>query len=223
MGGALRAVGAAHSQWVAGRRVRVLSAALAKRVPPGARLLDIGCGDGEVGAQIARLAHGVRVEGVEVKPRPSCRIPCRAFDGRSLPCADASFDGCLLVDVLHHAEDLRGLLREAARASGRFLLLKDHICESRTDFATLRFMDWVGNAPHGVALPYNYQSRAQWTEHFRECGLRVCDWTESLPLYPFPFSLAFNRQLHFIALLEVAERPARITRESSAHAARSNP
>lgn len=222
MGGALRVVGAAHSRWVVGRRVRVLSEALAKRVPPGARLLDIGCGDGQIGAQISRLARGVTVEGVEVKPRASCGIPCRGFDGRTLPFPNASFDGCLLVDVLHHAEDLRGLLREAARACGRFVLIKDHVSESRADFATLRFMDWVGNAPHGVALRYNYQSRAQWTEHFRECGLRVRDWTESLPLYAFPFSLVFTRQLHFIALLEAADGPAGIGGESPAYAARSN-
>lgn len=205
MGSTLRVVGAAHARWVAGRRVRLLSEALAKRVPPGARLLDIGCGDGQVGAQISRLAPGITVEGVEVKPRPSCGIPCRAFDGRMLPFPSGSFDGCLLVDVLHHVEDLRGLLREAARASGGFLLIKDHISESRADFATLRFMDWAGNAPHGIALPYNYQSRAQWAEHFRECGLRVRNWTESLPLYPFPFSLVFNRRLHFIALLEAVD------------------
>ena len=28
---------------------------------------------------------------------------------------------------------------------------------------TLRFMDWIGNARHGVALPYNYWSAQEWT------------------------------------------------------------
>jgi hypothetical protein len=58
------------------------------------------------------------------------------------------------VDVLHHTDDVTVLLREAARVGRIFVLLKDHLCENLRDNATLRFMDWMGNRPHGGGLIY---------------------------------------------------------------------
>jgi len=81
-------------------------------------------------------------------------------------------------------------------------LIKDHLSESRFDFKTLQFMDWVGNRPHGVALPYNYKSRAEWDRYFLRASLTVQNWCDRIPIYPFPFSALFGRGLHFIAMLE---------------------
>jgi len=200
----LTQIGRWHDVLVHQRRVRVLARMLAAWIPPSSKVLDIGCGDGTVGSLIAGFSPGISIEGVEVAARPSCRIPCREFDGSSLPCADGAFDLCVLVDVLHHTADVRSLLREAARASRRHVLIKDHLDENGLDRATLRLMDWVGNRPHGVVLPYNYQSRAEWQSHFAACGLREVNSTSNIPLYPAPFSWVFGRKLHFIALLEKA-------------------
>ena len=67
----------------------------------------------------------------------------------------------------------------------------------------LRFMDWVGNRAHGVALPYNYLSQARWSSMFASLGLRQARSERRIPIYPTPFSWVFGRSLHFIALLEV--------------------
>jgi SAM-dependent methyltransferase len=191
-----------HRALVFGRRARVLSEALTPLIPVGAHsVLDIGCGDGTIASLIAERRPELAVEGVEVIPRPSCRVPCRAFDGAKLPFPDRSFDVCLFVDVLHHTTDVTQLLREAARVSRTCVVLKDHLAESSFDHATLRAMDWVGNRPHGVTLTYNYQSRSQWHEHFTACGLQSAELSTNLPLYPFPFSLLFGRKLHFVAQL----------------------
>lgn len=191
-----------HRALVFGRRARVLSEALAPLIPANARsVLDIGCGDGTIASLIAACRPDLAVEGVEVIPRPSCRVPCRAFDGEKLPFPDGSFDVCLFVDVLHHTTDVTQLLREAVRVSRTCVVLKDHLSESSFDHATLRGMDWVGNRPHGVTLTYNYQSRIQWEEHFSACGLRATQLSTALPIYPFPFSQLFGRKLHFVAQL----------------------
>ena len=191
-----------HRALVFGRRARVLAEALAPLIPADARsVLDIGCGDGTIASLIAERRPDLAVEGVEVIPRPSCRVPCRAFDGAKLPFPDRSFDVCVFVDVLHHTTDLTQLLREAARVSRTCVVLKDHLSESSFDHATLRAMDWIGNRPHGVTLTYNYQSRIQWQRHFATCGLRATQVSSDLPLYPFPFSKIFGRRLHFVAQL----------------------
>jgi len=195
----------AHWRAVSGRRVQVLARLLASRIPPNAEVLDIGCGDGAIANTIKSHNPGLSIKGIEFAPRPTCLIECLPFDGAAIPHPSASFDVCMFVDVLHHAPDAQGiarLLSEACRVSRRFVLIKDHLSENRFDFRTLQVMDWVGNRPHGVVLPYNYQSRAQWDRYFSSADLAVREWHDQIALYPFPFSALFGRRLHYIALLE---------------------
>ncbi len=198
-------MGSWHRAFVFERRTRVLAEMLAAQIPERASVLDIGCGDGAIAGVIAQLRPDISIQGVEFLVRPECKIECRAFDGASLPFPDGSFDVCLFVDVLHHTPDPAILLREAARVSRSFVLLKDHLDENIFDDVTLRFMDWVGNRPHGVVLTYNYQSRRQWAEYFSRCGLAVTTWTTRVPLYPPPVSLVAGRGLHFVSLLRKAK------------------
>lgn len=194
-------ISSCHKALVSGRRTRVLAELLAAKLPQRAAVLDVGCGDGAIGSVIASLRPDVSIQGVEYLVRPGCKIECQSFDGSTLPFSDASFDVCLFVDVLHHTQDPAVLLREATRVTRSFVLLKDHLDENILDDLTLRFMDWVGNRPHGVVLPYNYKSRKQWTEYFLKCGLKEENWTSKVPLYPWPFSVVVGRGLHFVALL----------------------
>jgi len=191
-----------HRTFVFQRRTRVLAEILAKQIPQGASVLDIGCGDGTIGSLIKGLRPDISIQGVEFLVRPECKIECRVFDGAALPFPDASFDVCLFVDVLHHTQDPAILLQEAARVSRSFVLLKDHLVENILDDATLRLMDWVGNRPHGVVLTYNYQSRREWEEFFARCGLAETNWITRLPLYGPPMSLVAGRGLHFVSLLK---------------------
>ncbi len=191
-----------HHASVHVRRTHVLAETLAKQIPPGASVLDIGCGDGSIASLIAKQRPDITIQGVEFLVRPECKIACQPFDGLSLPFPNRSFDVCQLVDVLHHTNDVRILLREAARVARGFVLLKDHLNDQFLADTTLRFMDWVGNRPHGVPLPYNYQSRRRWKEHFAACGLEEAHWTTEVPLYPAPFSLIFGREMNFVALLK---------------------
>jgi SAM-dependent methyltransferase len=195
-------VGRSHHSLVYGRRVRVLAKFLAANIPVNSSVLDIGCGDGTIGGLIQSAVSSAQIRGIEIAERPACRIPCVPFDGLHIPFPDASFDVCMFVDVLHHTSNIRGLLAEASRVSRRFLLIKDHRSEGPVDFYTLKLMDWIGNRPHGVVLPNNYQSRSQWDTYFAGAGLSLKVCQDHIPLYPFPFSGIFGRTLHFVALLE---------------------
>jgi SAM-dependent methyltransferase len=195
-------VARSHQSLVFGRRAHVLAGLLATNVPPNSSLLDIGCGDGTISSLIQAAIPTAKIQGIEVAERPACRIPCRPFDGLHIPFPDATFDICMFVDVLHHTTHIREVLAEASRVSRRFLLIKDHLSESLLDFYTLKFMDWIGNRPHGVVLPNNYQSRSQWDAFFAGGRLDLNAWQDQVPLYPFPFNRVFGRKLHFVALLE---------------------
>jgi SAM-dependent methyltransferase len=189
-----------HGGMIFQRRLRVLSQALAEHMPASAKVLDIGAGSGEMGQAILAHRPDVNMRGIDVFVRPKTAYPVDAFDGLRIPHADNSFDACFFVDVLHHTKDPLTLLLEAARVAP-VVIIKDHLREGLLAEETLRAMDWVGNARHGVVLPYNYWNRLQWHAAFERASLSVDGWQETMPLYVGPLQWVFGRSLHFVTKL----------------------
>ena len=196
------AIGVAHERLVYDRRIDVLARHLVELIPRDATVLDVGSGDGSLAKRILSARADLRISGVDVMVRPNTHIPVQPFDGVRLPFSDDAFDVVMMVDVLHHAAEQGALLREVRRVAKRRVVIKDHYADGVLASATLRFMDWVGNARHGVALPYAYWSAGRWRKELAAAGLRVVDERSRLGLYPWPASLLFDRGLHFIAVLE---------------------
>jgi len=191
-----------HESCVYGRRVRCLSDHLARLVPAACSLLDIGCGDGKLAQLLLEKRPDLRIEGVDVLVRKKTWLPVKPFDGTNLPYSDSSFDGVMLIDVLHHTLDPLPLLRQALRVSRRWLIVKDHVLQGPGAALRLRFMDYVGNARHTVALPYNYQSTSEWSALYRCLNVKVSAEVTDLGLYPWPFDYVFGAGLHFVVLLD---------------------
>jgi SAM-dependent methyltransferase len=197
------AVGLLHDKLVFSRRAKVLATEFATVLPDALTVLDVGCGDGLIDRLICQQRPELSITGVDVLVRPQTHIAVQQFDGVHLPFEDKSFDVVLFTDVLHHTEDPEVLLREAKRVARLALVLKDHTKEGFLAYLTLRFMDWVGNARHGVALPYNYWTHSRWMSALRSLGLTVQFWKGALGLYPRPARWLFDRRLHFVARIAV--------------------
>lgn len=192
-----------HRELVMARRVRQLAMNLATVIPDEVvSLLDVGAGTGELACAIHQLRPDLDISGVDVYIRPKTLIPVRKYDGSRLPFDDASMDAVMAVDVLHHCKDPISVLRECARVSREWIIIKDHTADKLGDKQILRFMDWVGNRAHGVELPYNYLSTTEWAKAFRDAGLASYRQINTLGLYPFPFSLIFDGSLHCLHLLK---------------------
>lgn len=194
-------LGRTHGKLVHSRRVERLSDELSKLFPQGASILDVGCGDGLVSSLIKAKRPDVEVRGIDIMVRGATHIPVTEFDGMTIPLPDKSVDAVLFVDVLHHTEDPMIMLREAKRVSRGSIIMKDHTDDGFLSNATLTFMDWVGNKPHGVVLPYNYWKHDTWKRAIAELGLTTEVWKTDLKLYPMPADMLFGRSLHFIARL----------------------
>jgi SAM-dependent methyltransferase len=190
-----------HAAYWASRRVEVLGEHLDKLIPPQASLLDVGCGDGLLTRHLGARRSDLELRGMDVAIRPGASIPIELFDGKTIPAPDASFDCTLLVDALHHCRHPEDLLAEASRVSRKHLLIKDHLLSGWLAGPTLRFMDRIGNARHGVDLPHHYWKETTWRRVWKELNLEVAAFQVDLKLYPPPFGLLFDRGLHFIALL----------------------
>jgi SAM-dependent methyltransferase len=197
---------AVHERAVLQRRVVRLAELLSDFLPQNAHVLDVGSGDGQIDALLLRKRPDLSIEGVDVGVREATGIPVKPFDGKTLPYPDSSFDTVMFVDVLHHTTDPLILLREAARVARKSVVLKDHTREGIAAGARLRFMDYVGNARHGVALPFNYWTVEQWRDAERTLGLSKAKEIRKLNMYPWPAEYFFGARLHFVASYDVPIR-----------------
>jgi SAM-dependent methyltransferase len=201
-----------HEKFVKSRRVGALTASLAPLFPSGARVLDVGCGDGLLAEAIQRQRSDLRFEGIDVIARPDARIPVTVFDGAGLPFSDGAFDVVLFADVLHHTANAEALLRDARRVARQAVVIKDHCADGFLAWETLSFMDRVGNARFGVALPHLYLRWEEWQEMFRRVGVAVTTLRRHLALYPPPLTWLFDRSLHFVAVVVRSGIPSAATR-----------
>ncbi|MBA3059348.1 MAG: methionine biosynthesis protein MetW [Gammaproteobacteria bacterium] len=99
--------------------------ALAQLVPEGARVLDLGCGDGAMLAHLQRTrgcsGYGIEIDDANVLAcvkRGVNVIQLNLDEGLSL-FEDASFDVVLQIDTLQHLRNAEVMLRETVRV-GRF-------------------------------------------------------------------------------------------------------
>jgi SAM-dependent methyltransferase len=200
------ALGAAHSRLVFGRRVRALVEGIDAMLPRDvASLVDVGCGDGSIGAAILARRPGLTYRGLDVMARATGTVAVEVFDGRVLPLPDRSVDAVMFVDVLHHAEDPGALLAEARRVARRCVIVKDHLADRPLATTVLSLMDWVGNRPHGVTMTWEYWGHRRWGEAWRAAGLRPARVEHRLGLYAPPLRPLFEWGLHHLTLLVPAE------------------
>jgi SAM-dependent methyltransferase len=189
----------------------ILSDLIGRKLGGYAKVLDVGCGDGKIDSLIMQKSERqfgrgcLEIFGVDVLVRDATYIPVLEFDGNVLPFKDDEFDAVTFIDVLHHIDDPINILFEAKRVSKNAIIIKDHFREGLFAKSTLKFMDYVGNAHYGVRLPYNYMTKGEWEGLFVKLGMSVKGLDTKLHLYKFPFSLIFDRKLHFIASLQENE------------------
>ncbi len=161
-----------HTKFIAPGRVRRLTELLVPYLKDCSSILDLGAGNGNIAKNIKEKT-GVTVVGVDMIARPNTPIPIRRYDGRRLPFEDNSFDCVMLVDVLHHDPDMGAVIAEAKRVATKYILIKDHYWNTKLDLLLLKICDWIGNAPYGVPVPYNFRKMAEWEKLFKEKKLFV--------------------------------------------------
>ena len=162
---------------------------IAGLVPRGSRVLDLGCGDGELLAYLLRergcTGYGVEIADANVHAamqRGVDVIQLNLDEGLSL-FDDASFDVVLQLDTLQHLKNTERMLRETARV-GRIGIV------SFPNFAHWpnRLRVASGRMPVTKTLPYQWYDTpnirvgtlADFEVLARTCGLRV---TESFGLH----------------------------------------
>ena len=95
---------------------------------PGARVLDVGCGAGQVVGRLTEAgfeAYGVDVSEPNIERAKRFNARCQFYDGKHLPFADAYFASAGALNVLEHVEEPETFITELVRVvepGGRVLI-----------------------------------------------------------------------------------------------------
>jgi len=146
---------------------------VAPHLDRGMSVLDVGCGEGYVGEELA--ARGAReVHGVDIVDIRRLRnVPFSLYDGRRLPFPDGRFDLVMLNFVLHHVPDpvKVDLVREALRVTrAKVFILEDTPTSAFDRFASHRHGEAYRRRIDSAA-PFGFLSPAEWRWLFRGMGL----------------------------------------------------
>ena len=144
------------------------------------RVLDVGAGEGYVGAA-ARQTSGLEVQLVDVVDFNRTDLPLTVYDGHHLPFDDETFDAALLVFVLHHTEDVAAVINEVRRVTrrGGRVGVVESVVENRFDAWWLPFADRLANRLRSGGRMtdqeehLHFRSAPEWRSYFQRAGFEV--------------------------------------------------
>ncbi|MEW6694787.1 Demethylrebeccamycin-D-glucose O-methyltransferase [Tepidimonas thermarum] len=136
---------------------RLIQETIAQLVPHGARVLDLGCGDGALLAHL-RATRGCQGYGIELDDAQVLACLKRGLDvlqfnleeGLSM-FADDSFDVVLQIDTLQHLRNAETMLRETARVGRSAIVAFPNFAHWPNRLRVL-----AGRMPVTKRLPYQW-------------------------------------------------------------------
>lgn len=178
---------------------------VARHLAGARRVLDVGCGEGQVARRLA--AAGATVVGVD--PAAAQLAVARARAGGpvyarssadALPFGDGAFDAVVICLALEHVDDFAHALREAARVlepGGTFLLLVGHPLLQAPGSGWIDDREWderywrigtylregavVDEVAPGVAFEFIHRPVARYVNAMAAAGLPVEHMEEPAP------------------------------------------
>jgi trans-aconitate methyltransferase len=170
----------------------------------GERVLDLGCGDGVLTAELAR--RGVSVLGIDIsesllKAAAERGVETRHMDGQNLP-FDGEFDAVFSNAALHWMSNGSAVIEGVFRAlnpGGRFVAEFGGHGNVAAVTTAMRATAWRRGGDAALAGPWFFPSVAVYREMLEERGFRVV----RIGLFPRPTPLASG----MIAWLRVFRRP----------------
>lgn len=180
---------------------RKVSKHLVSLCKDGSNILDVGCGDGEIGKIMMDINPTLEIEGVDIKDYGAKSLIKKTYyNGQKLPFPDKSFDIVIAVDVLHHTQCIPVHLKEIRRVSKRYVILKDHKTYGFWSHLLISFTDYITNVPFGIYCAFNFPTWNEWLGYFDILGFKV-----DRDMKGIDFGFGIDDTYNFIARLKLVE------------------
>jgi methionine biosynthesis protein MetW len=148
-------------------RARIVS----EFVQPGWSVLDLGCGDGSFLECLRREVPGITVRGADVSETALAAARARGLEVLRLDLSDPAVqaprghDVITLLEVIEHVPDAEAVVRNAAAAAGKYLI----VSVPNLGFVESRIRLLAGRGPITNVVHHVREHLRQWTvRDFRE-------------------------------------------------------
>ena len=144
---------------------------IARIVPAGANVLDVGCGNGFIAHHLSGILRS-KIVGLDVSAGPLANIDYLPYDGRHFPVQDETFEAVLLCYVLHHAQDASLVLNEVTRVlkEGGLAIIYEDMPDRWLDRAAC----WIHNHQWMKRTgTCTFRLGSEWRQLFRSIGFEV--------------------------------------------------
>jgi SAM-dependent methyltransferase len=144
---------------------------IARVLPYGSEVLDIGCGNGFIAHHLSAML-GTTAVGIDLGYSAEAPIDYRRYDGTQFPLMDDSVDAVLLCYVLHHAQDVSDVLNEVRRVlrDGGLAVIYEDMPQSFWD----KGVCWIHNRQwRGRTGPCTFRREHEWRALFRTFDFEI--------------------------------------------------
>lgn len=144
---------------------------IARMIPKGSEVLDVGCGNGFVAHHLSAIL-GTDVVGVDITTTTEAPIDYRRYDREQFPVERNSVDAVLLCYVLHHAQDAGVVLKEVRRVlrPGGLAIIYEDIPQTFWDKGVCLIHHLLWRRRTG---PCTFRTDREWCGLFRCCGFEL--------------------------------------------------
>jgi len=144
---------------------------IAREIPPGSKVLDVGCGNGFIAHHLSAML-GNRAVGIDLADSTDAPIDFRHYDGAHFPVSDKSFDAVLLCYVLHHTHDVSVVLHEMRRVlrDGGLAVVYEDIPEIWWDRCVCWYHDQLWRRRTGTCT---FRLESEWRVLFESFGFEI--------------------------------------------------
>jgi homoserine O-acetyltransferase len=185
-----------------GTRLRVDYELIASMIEPGSRVLDIGCGNGDL---LARLIHDKQITGLGIEVEQNLIVECvnrglsviqHDIEKGLASCADQSFDYVILSQTLQTLRHPEKVFRELLRIGRKVIVSFPNFAYWRARWQ----LAFRGRAPVTPSLPYSWHdspnihflSLGDFEEFCRQIGARILGKIPLVKNKPSPVRCAPN-------------------------------
>jgi len=164
-------------------RARRLSPPIVQSLHDCASVMDFGFGDMILTEHLDRT-YAKKVVGVDTIDSNLSNMPVTLYDGNRLPFDDKSIDASMVIYVLHHCQDIEGMLQELKRVSKKKIIIIEEVYKNSLGRFILNLHD-CGNIllSTKMDLPCNFMTLEKWMEIFTKLNLTV---NKSFRIYQYP-------------------------------------